>query len=75
MNDQRYGCYTLYYSYYINNVVESVHYGHLVTIHKWLDYQSVLIFQVSLSIWDHNCVDYAGVRIIIIINSLFSTTE
>ena len=53
------------------STVEPVYYGHLGTNKKCLDYQGVLIFQVSL--YDKapigtitNCVDYAGVLIFMI---------
>ena len=48
--------------------MELVYYGHVGTTQKCLDYQGVLIFQVSLH--DNvsfgttaRCVDYAGVHI------------
>ena len=50
------------------NTVEPVYYGHLGTNQRYPDYQSVLIFQVSL--YDKapfgtiaRCPDYAGVHI------------
>ena len=58
------GLFLFVYSY----TVEPVYYGHLGTSQKCLDYQGVLIFQVSLH--DNvsfgttaRCVDYAGVLI------------
>ena len=61
------------------HTVEPMCYGHLGTTHKCPDYQSVLIFQVSL--YDKvsfgaitECVDYTGVLIFKCPVSLYSIT-